>query len=355
MIALIAALFALAGSSPSSPAAEDPVRELSNTQLAGQRIVTGFTGHSPPAALESMIRKGQVAGVVLFTRNFDSASEARSLIDRLRDIRRPRGLRQPLLISVDQEGGLVKRLPGPPTMSGAEMGAAGGDAAARQGQRTGRYLRGLGFNVNLAPVLDLAVPGGNIAATSRGFSGSASGVIDTALPFGRALERQGVAATAKHFPGFGRARQNTDYASQTIDVGRTTLRDQDERPFAAFSREEGDLVMLANAVYPALDPRRPASLSRAIASHELRRVAGFGGVSITDSLDAAGITSIGSPERVAVMGVRAGADVLLFSSLASAYRAHEALATDLSKGKLDRERFRTSVERVLALRASLRG
>ena len=112
--------------------------------------------------------------------------------------------------------------------------------------------------------------------------------------------------------------------------------------------------MLANAVYPALDRGRPAGLSRAIASHELRRVAGFGGVSITDSLDAAAITAIGSPDRVAGMGARAGTDLLLFSSLGSAERAQESLARGLRAGRLDRGRFRNSVERVLRLRDSLR-
>lgn len=354
MIATLAALIALAGAGPPSQAAGDPVRELGDAQLAGQRIVTGFQGQTPPPALVGMIREGRVAGVILFSQNFDSASEARSMIDKLRDIRRPRGLRQPLLISVDQEGGLVKRLPGPPSMSAEAMGAAGPSEAARQGQRTGRYLRGLGFNLDFAPVLDLAVPGGNIEETDRGFSRSPAGVIETAVAFARALERQGVAATAKHFPGFGRARQNTDDASQTIGAGRTELRTEDERPFRAFSREDGDVVMLANAVYPALDGERPAGLSRAIASRELRGVVGFDGVSVTDSLDAAAITSIGSPEQVAGMGARAGTDLLLFSSLASAARAQASLARELRAGRLDRKRFRNSVERVLALRDSLR-
>jgi len=356
VIATIATLVVLAtGGPPPSLEAGDPVRQLGDAQLAGQRIVTGFQGQRPPAALVRMIREGRVAGVILFTQNFDSASEARALINRLRNIRRPRGLRQPLLVSVDQEGGLVKRLPGPPSMSAEGMGAAGPQEAARQGRRTGRYLERLGFNLDFAPVLDLAVPGGNIEQTDRGFSGSPTGVIDTAVPFARALRRQGVAATAKHFPGFGRARQNTDAASQTIGTGRTELRNEDERPFRAFSREGGDVVMLANAVYPALDRGRPAGLSRAIASRELRRVAGFDGVSITDSLDAAAITSIGSPERVAGMGARAGTDLLLFSSLASAARAQVSLAQDLRAKRLDRGRFRNSVERVLRLRDSLRG
>ena len=206
MIATLAALLALAGSGPPAQAAGE-LPGLGDRQLAGQRIVTGFQGESPPAPLVRMIGEGRVAGVILFSQNFDSESEARALIDRLRAVRRPRGLRQPLLVSVDQEGGLVKRLPGPPTESAAAMGAGTSEAAARQGQRTGNYLDGLGFNLNFAPVLDLAIPGGDIERTDRGFSGAAAGVIRTALPFARAMGRQGVAATAKHFPGFGRARK----------------------------------------------------------------------------------------------------------------------------------------------------
>lgn len=355
MIGSIVTFLALVAASASAPAGTDAVRELSDRQLAGQRIVTGFPGRTPPAPLVRMIREGRVAGVVLFASNFATEAEARNLIARLREIRRPRGLRQPLLVAVDQEGGLVKRLPGAPTLSAAEMGAAGRSVAARQGTETGRYLRRLGFNVDLAPVLDLAVPGGEIARTARGFAPGPEGVIRTGLAFARGLKRGGVAATAKHFPGFGRARANTDDTAQTIATGREGLRSRDERPFRAFADEKGALVMLANAVYPALDGRLPAGLSRKIASHELRRVAGFSGVSITDSLDAAAITRLGPPAKVAGLAARAGTDLLLYSDLASATEAGEAMARDLRAGRLDRRRFRTSVERVLGLRDSLRG
>jgi len=354
VISLVTFLAMVAASAP-APAGSDPARELSNRQLAGQRIVTGFPGERPPGVLVRMIREGRVAGVVLFASNFGTEAEARDLIGRLRRIRQPRGLRQPLLVAVDQEGGLVKRLPGPPTKSAAEIGAAGRSAAARQGKETGRYLDRLGFNVDLAPVLDLAVPGGEIADTARGFAPTPDGVIGTGLAFARGLERGGVAATAKHFPGFGRARANTDDASQTIPTARKRLRSRDERPFRAFADEKGALVMLANAVYPALDERRPAGLSRRIASHELRRVAGFDGVSITDSLDAAAITQLGSPATVAELAAGAGTDLLLFTDLASAAEGAEALARDLRAGRLDRRRFRTSVGRVIDLRGSLRG
>ncbi|MEJ7876629.1 MAG: glycoside hydrolase family 3 N-terminal domain-containing protein [Solirubrobacterales bacterium] len=355
VIAWIATLLALLAGAPSAPAWGEAVREMGDRQLAGQRILTGFSGQDIPPDLAAMIREGRVAGVVLFSNNFDSDAEAEALIDRLRAIERPRGLRQPLLVAIDQEGGLVKRLSGPPSLSAEQMGAAGPLSAANQGSTTGRYLDGLGFNLDFAPVLDLAFPGGEIERTDRGFSPAPVVARRTALAFTKRLRREGVAATAKHFPGFGRATANTDDVAQTIPVSRKRLRDEDERPFRAFAREHGDVIMLANAVYPAFDPRRPAGLSRVVASHELRRVVGFRGVSVTDSLDAAAITALGTPEEVAGMAARAGTDLLLFPSLSSAARAGTSLARELRAGQLDRRPFRTSVARILRLRDSLRG
>ncbi len=344
------AIMALGGSMDPGPDA----RDLGSRQLAGQRIVTAFPGQSPPRELERMIGEGRVAGVILFADNFDSEAEAEKLANRLRGIRRPRGLRQPLLISIDQEGGMVKRLPGPPTMSAEAIGRAGPAEATRQGRNTGDYLDRIGVNLNFAPVLDLGISGGEIERTDRAFNSRAPAVARVAIPFAQAMQEQGVAASAKHFPGFGRAGANTDDSAQVIRAGRKRLRADDERPFRAFAKGAGSVVMLSNAVYPALDRRRPAGLSRPVASGELRREAGFGGVSITDSLDAAATTQIGPPEQLANMAARAGTDLLLFTSLDSATRAAKSLARGLRSGDLDRKRFRTSVERTLSLRASLR-
>jgi beta-N-acetylhexosaminidase len=355
VIAALVAAVAIAGSGVAAAQAPEPAGELGDRQLAGQRIVTGFEGESPPSELSKMIREGRVSGVILFADNFDTEAEAKRLVDSLRGIRRPEGLRKPLLIAVDQEGGLVKRLPGRPAASAASMGAAGSVASFEQGRSTGNYLDGLGINLNLAPVLDLGIPGGEIARTNRAFAKSPRGVIRTGVEFAKGLREGGVASAAKHFPGFGRATLNTDETSQRISAGAKRLRSEDERPFAAYAEEDGDMVMLANAVYPALDERKPAGLSREIASRELRREAGFDGVSITDSLDAAAITAIGSPAKVGELGAKAGTDVLLFTSLDSAAQAQKALARDLRAGRLKRERFEKSVGRILDLRESLRG
>ena len=129
-----------------------------------------------------MIRDGRVAGVILFAANLPSRASGRRLIAELQSIHRPAGLRDPLLIMVDQEGGLVKRIDGAPAVSAAQMGARGSGFSSEQGRRTAANLRDVGVNVDLAPVLDVARPGGDIAETERGFGSTPARVADDRRP-----------------------------------------------------------------------------------------------------------------------------------------------------------------------------
>lgn len=339
---------------PQPAAAPAPVApELSDAQLVGQRLIAGFDGARVPGELRRMIARGRIAGVILFAGNVEGKRATARLVGRLQRIRRPADLSMPLAVMTDQEGGLVKRVPGAPSASAAEMGERGGGFAARQGRATARNLRGVGVNVDLAPVLDVARDGSAVAAEGRTFGGSPARVIDVGVRgFSRGLREGGVAATAKHFPGLGAARVNTDDASQVIDIGRDRLRARDEAPFDAFAEAGGEMVMLGLATYPAFSDR-PAALSRQIATGELRGRLGFAGVSITDSLDAAAATSFASRERVAIGAVEAGSDLLLYGDWRTAREVSRALRRTLASGKLDRGEFEAAVERVLALRRGL--
>jgi len=354
-LALAAFAFGAAlGDSPKpEPEAEVKVAStLSAPRLAGERIVTGFRGTSVSAALARAVGEGRVAGVVLFAANFPSRAAGRRLIARLQAIRRPPSLRDPLLIMVDQEGGLVKRVDGAPTVSAEEMGRRGPAFSREQGRRTATNLRELGFNVDLAPVLDVARPGGTIAAAERGFGTTAARVAATAIPFAAGLQSGGVAATGKHFPGLGAAPANTDFAVQRLGLSKQTLRQVDEAPYGAFVAAGGDMVMLSTAIYPALSPL-PAAFSRRIASGELRRRLGFEGVSITDALETVAVRAFGSPAEAGVAAAGAGVDLLLFTDLAAAERARRALVARLRAGSLDRAEFEASAQRVLDLRHEL--
>ena len=321
-------------------------------QLAGARVITGFSGHHPPPALRRMISAGQVSGVILFDGNVGGRRSVRRLTSELQAIPRPAAISEPLLVTVDQEGGLVRRLPGPPKPSAREIGARGAAFAERIGRATGESLHSMGVNVDLAPVLDIGRPGRAIEEEGRTFARSAGAVSQIGGGFARGVSAGGVAATAKHFPGLGDARINTDNAVQKIRLPAAKLRSIDEQPYAGFAQAGGAMVMLSTAIYTALS-NKPAALSRAVATGELRDRLGFQGVSITDALGSVSARAVGGPAKTALAAARAGTDLVLFSDLGSAAKAQRALARGFTNGSLDRAEFEASVNRVLALRAAV--
>jgi len=186
--------------------AGDPIAAIpdrvgpSDAQLAGARVITGFPGRQPPPVLRRMISAGEVSGVILFDGNVGGRSSVRRLTAQLQSIPRPAGS-PPLLVTVDQEGGLVRRLPGPPKPSARSIGSRGATFAERLGRATGESLRSMGVNVDLAPVLDLGRPGRAIFEEGRTFARKPGAVSRIGSGFARGLGSGGVAATAKHFPG----------------------------------------------------------------------------------------------------------------------------------------------------------
>jgi beta-N-acetylhexosaminidase len=336
------------------PDAAGALADLTPAQLAGQRLVFAFAGTRPPPELELRIRRGQAAGVILFGANVESLPALARLTRRLQAIPRPASLRAPLLVMIDQEGGLVRRLVGPPVASAAAMGRMAPEAVRAAGRATGRLLRSVGVNVNLAPVADVARPGSAIGGQGRSFGRDPARVGTLASAFATGLAAAGVAAAPKHFPGLGAAPRTTDDAPVRIALPRSTLRLVDEAPFAALVRAQVPLVMLGTAVYPALDDR-PAALSRRVVEGELRNRLAFRGVTITDALDTPALAPAGGPAAAAVAAAGAGSDLVLMAGYADSVRAASALEAALRSGRLRAGPFRAAVARTLALRARLPG
>jgi beta-N-acetylhexosaminidase len=325
-------------------------------QAVGQRVIASLPGTALPDPLARAIRHGRVAGVILFARNIASRAQLRALTERMQLERRrgPRALRDlPLLVLIDQEGGLVKRLPGPPRRSPAELGRLGDPALARaEGLATARSLRRVGVNVNLAPVLDVGLPGSSVRALGRTYGATARRVAALGGAFAAGLASGGVLACAKHFPGLGRALANQDERINRIDASLAALRRSDEAPFRAAARDGITLTMVSSAIYPAL-AARPALFAPRIATRELRAVAGFAGTSISDDLETASLAHL-APERKALAAARAGVDLLLFAqSAAAAARGSAALVRAVRAGKLSRTVVDAGADRVLALRQAL--
>jgi beta-N-acetylhexosaminidase len=347
-----ATVLAVAATTPAGAA--DPTAGLSVRQLVGQRIIYSYSGTRPPAALRTRIARGEAAGVILFTWNIASRAALAATVRGLQSIPRPAGVRAPLLVMIDQEGGLVKRLSGPPGRSPALLGRMGNAAVTRgEGRATARNLRGVGVNVDLAPVVDVGRPGSFQQRFLRSYSSNPSRVSAMGSAFVAGLRQGRAAATLKHFPGIGVVRRNEDEVAQRIPLPLATLRAVDEAPFAAGIAAGAQLVMTSTAIYPALSPR-PALLSASVSTGELRGRLGFRGVTITDDLTTRGLGPFGPPQRLGLLAAQAGNDLLLYAGgYATAAGAYESLVRDARAGRLSLEATRASVRRVLALRASL--
>jgi beta-N-acetylhexosaminidase len=324
------------------------VPRLTLRQAIGQRMVFAYGGARPPAALRRRIARGEAAGVVLFSRNIRGVAAVRAQIAELQRIKRPAAVDAPLLVMVDQEGGDVRRLPGPPAAGAA---ATPSSAAARaNGRAAGRLLRSAGVTVDLAPVVDVGRADRALANEGRTYDDDASGVIAKAGAFAGGLRAAGVEPVLKHFPGFGAASINTDDGAARIDLSLSELRAVDLRPYAKI---ETRAVMLSTAVYPRVDPR-PAAFSTRCVGDELRRRLKFAGVTITDDLQAAAVAKYGSPAQLAYFTMKAGVDLPLFAKdYKTGARAAAGLERAVRSGALTRTRLDAGARRVLRWRVAL--
>jgi beta-N-acetylhexosaminidase len=335
---------------------------LTVAQLAGQRVIYSYSGLTPPARLLTLIAHGEAAGVIFFADNVGPPPEFSHAVHELDQAAASSldPVRLPLLLMTDQEGGTVRRLPGPPDLSARQDGEAPGPLAAARaaGSEAAANLRGSGLNVNLSPVLDVyRQPGNFIDQFGRSFSTDPATVARLGAAYAEAEQRGGVAATGKHFPGLGAAArgEDTDLRPVTLDLSGPAIRTVDELPYQSAVAARIKLIMLSWAVYPALDPGRPAGLSAKIISGELRQRLGFTGVTITDALEAGALRAFGPIASRAVLAARAGMDLLLCSrgSVTEGESARRSLQNAYVRGSLDSTAFKTADEQIMALRSWL--
>jgi beta-N-acetylhexosaminidase len=339
------------------------IARLNPEQLAGQRVIYSYNGLSAPFALLEAIRHGLVGGVIFFSFNFSSPAQLRHVISQLIAANNSpdnpaRGF--PLLLMTDQEGGLVRRLPGPPYESEAQIGASANpaSAAAEAGSSAAANLKSYGLNVNLAPVLDVfRQPGDFDDQANRSYSMNPQVVASAGAAFVTAQQAGGVAATAKHFPGLGSASatEDTDNEPVTINLSAQNIRTVDELPYPAAFRAGVKLTMVSWANFPALDPKLPAGLSPTIIQGELQHRLGFTGVTITDALGAGALAAYGSLPNKTMLAARAGMDALLCTATKPlpGSKCLAGLKDGLQDGALPSLAFEAQLAQLLQLRASL--
>ncbi len=324
----------------------------------GRFVMAGLPGPELDGTTRDLVRRFGLANFILFRRNIESPSQVAGLCAALARCCREHGAGPPL-IAIDQEGGTVSRLPPPFSQFGdARDLAAAADpaAAARAYARTcGRELRGVGINMNLAPVLDVCPGRDGAWFMARRCLGSDPRLVARLgeVIVGE-LQRAGVAACAKHFPGLGSARLDPHEVAFSIDKTEEALQREDLPPFAAAIRAGVAAVMTSHTLYSALDGQWPATLSETICTGLLRNKMGFSGVLITDDLEMGAIAGQLAVPEAAVRAFAAGADLLLIcerqEEVAGTCRL---LASSMEGGQVPKARFRAAAARLAALRRRL--
>jgi beta-N-acetylhexosaminidase len=341
---------------PHLVAARATLARLTLADRASQLITTRVPGAVLDAATRRTLGALRPGGVILFGDNYRSHVQLRRLTRQVQaatlagEATRPRSL-----LSIDQEGGVVKRVPDiAPTRSAPQLGAADRVGLThQQGLETAHALVALGIPLNLAPVADLDLRPRHVMR-ERSFGSAPAKVARHVAAFVSGMRAGGGATAVKHFPGFGGASVNSDDALATITRTRAQLA-ADLLPFRSAVGAGTDAVMISHGVYAAIDRRRPASTSPAV-YRLLRRDLGFDGVAITDSLHAEGFAAAthASIAEGCVRTIVAGADIaLLTGSLRDAVACRAGIVAAVRSGRITRARLDEAATRVLRLKSRL--
>lgn len=324
---------------------------LDTRAACGQLLSVGFDGPAAPAELLGRIGRSEVGGVMLFRPNVVDPAQVAGLVRTLRAV----GPDLPLVVSADQEGGLVQRVRRPltewPDM--LSVGSAGDPARTEAvGRALGAELGALGIAWDLAPVLDVHTNPANPVIGNRAFGRTPQAVIAQALAFWRGLRAAGVLGCGKHFPGHGDTRTDSHFDLPVVPHDLDRMRAIELAPFAAAAAAGVEAIMTAHVMFPALDADWPATLSRPILTGVLRGELGFRGLVVSDDLGMKAVADRWPIEELMVQGLLAGVDhFLIREPAARQVAAWEALVKAAEAHSEVRERILESAARVAEFKA----
>lgn len=323
----------------------------------GQVIMAGFDGLTPTPEIVALIEQHQIGGIILFGRNIRDAEQLLALTSDLQAVAKAAGHRYPLLISVDQENGMIRQLNGGATQFPGSMslGAIGSEQVAYEiAYATGRELRALGINMNLAPVVDVNNNPANPIIGVRSFGEDPQLVGRLAVAAVRGYRDAGVITSLKHFPGHGDTAVDSHRALPVVPHDLDRLEAVELVPFRAAIAAGAETVMVAHIAFPHLMPDAsiPSTLSPEVVDGLLRRRLGYTGVIVSDCLEMNAVSETVGTERGTAMALCAGIDLVLVShrydrQLGSIAAVQAALDT----GELSATRLREAAEHVLQLKA----
>ncbi len=354
------------------PKAEQVMSEpvLSDKELKrqiGQMLLIGFRGTeiTENSYIVRAIKDLNIGGVILFDydapsksfpRNIVSPKQTKNLITNLKKFSDT-----PLFIAIDAEGGKVNRLKEKygfiSVPSHQELGEKNNPEETKKiSAALARQLSDLGFNVNLAPVVDLNLNPDNpiIGGIGRSFSNEPDKVIEQAVSFIDGHREQGIITAIKHFPGHGSSRNDSHLKMADVT---DTYQNEELAPFEKIiEQKKADMVMTAHIVNKNIDPEHPATLSPLFIQSILREKLGFDGVVVSDDMQMDAVIEHYSFEQAIIRAVNAGCDLLIISNNCkiydeqAPYKVRDIIFNAVKQGKISRQTITESYSRIQNLK-----
>ncbi|OYD06249.1 glycoside hydrolase family 3 protein [Paludifilum halophilum] len=335
------------------------VTEMTDEEKVGQLIMaatqTGKDG-MPSEQTRRMIREYHIGSVIVYDQRKPAAMARYN--NRLQQWAEETRFSLPLLISADLEYGAAQRMPKEAATFPRQMGlgAAGSEHLAEKTARiTAREARAVGFNWNYSPVADVNTNPNNPVIGVRAFGEKTNLVSELTAAQIRAYQRQGVIASAKHFPGHGDTEVDSHLGLPAVTYDRETLEKVHLPPFQVAIDAGADSIMTAHVVIQAIDPDLPATLSPKVLDGLLRKEMGYDGIIVTDAMTMHAISENWGSGEAAVMAIQAGADVVMSTgSFKDHVEAVQSLLQAIQSGELSEKRVDESVKRVLKAKCEYR-
>ncbi|MBB3110637.1 beta-N-acetylhexosaminidase [Paenibacillus phyllosphaerae] len=335
-------------------AQEELQRQLAAMTLEekiGQLLIAGVDGTQADEGARRMVQEQHVGSVIFYKDNLKSVAGMTNYVNQLKAWNA--GNPAPLMLSVDQEGGKVSRLPELAKLPNArQIGNTGKTELAEDiGTLLAEACAAMGINVNYAPVLDINSNPDNPVIGTRSFGTTAQRVSEMGLATMKGIEEHGVVPVIKHFPGHGDTGVDSHLELPVVQKELSELQAFEWKPFEAAIEQGAEAVMVAHILFPKIDPEYPASLSKTIMTDQLRETLHFDGVIMTDDLTMGAIADHYGMGEAAVQSMKAGTDMLF---IAHGYdnidTVIKALKGAVASGELTETRLDESVLRVLALK-----
>jgi len=320
----------------------------------GQRLFAGFPGTTMNEEFIRLVKEHKVANVILFKHNVENKDQLKKLCADIQTLVKAE-TGYPAFIGIDQEGGVITRLPQDAVNVPGAMAIAATqslDLATKAAEITGRELRAIGVQINYAPVADINNNPKNPIIGSRSYGDTAEQVSKFDIATLKGFDNTKIIATAKHFPGHGDTANDSHVSLPLIDKSLEQLRELELIPFKAMIDAGCPSIMTTHILFPQIEPEKiPATMSRRIITGLLKEEMGFKGLITSDCMEMAAIAEFYGTAKGTAAAMAAGVDVVMIShTVSKVVEAIDEIKKAVAEGKINMEEMDQSVEKILAMK-----